>query len=141
MKRLTEMDVHVGRRIRMRRMMLGLSQSEIAEPLGITFQQVQKIEKGQNRIGAGRLQHVASILKVPVGFFFEGVSQADVFGSTGAPRTAPPDFVQEFCSTRDGLELAAAFQRITDPTTRRKIVALVEAIAPEETRADQRKTG
>ncbi len=131
---------HVGARVRMRRMMLSMSQEKLGDALGLTFQQVQKYEKGANRIGASRLQHIAQILQVPVAFFFDGAPQTFEKGAAVVPLTSTPDFISEFCATRDGLDLAAAFQRIKDPKLRHKIVALVEAIAPAP--ADQvRKTG
>lgn len=135
-------DRHVGGRVRMRRMMLSMSQEKLGDALDLTFQQVQKYEKGANRIGASRLQQIANILQVPVGFFFDGAPQTFEKGATVVPIASTPDFVAEFCATRDGLNLAAAFQRIKDPKLRHKIVALVDAIAPEEeAQVGQRKTG
>jgi transcriptional regulator with XRE-family HTH domain len=113
-------DRHVGSRIRMRRMMLGMSQEKLADGLGLTFQQVQKYEKGKNRIGAGRLQHISYILQIPVPFFFEGSPHGE------APS---PAYVSDFLATADGLALIAAFIRIKEPTLRRRIVELVEEIA------------
>jgi transcriptional regulator with XRE-family HTH domain len=110
----------------MRRMMLGMSQEKLGDALGLTFQQVQKYEKGSNRIGASRLQHIAQILQVPVSFFFEGGPAGEV--SRGAADLASPAYVSDFLATRDGLTLAKAFMAIKDKKLRRSIVALVEEI-------------
>jgi len=119
-------DKHVGSRVRMRRMMLGMSQEKLGDALGLTFQQVQKYEKGSNRIGASRLQHIAQILQVPVSFFFDGGPAAE--GSRGVSATASPDYLSDFLATRDGLALAKAFMAINDKKLRRCVVALVEEI-------------
>jgi transcriptional regulator with XRE-family HTH domain len=111
----------------MRRMMLSMSQEKLGDGLGLTFQQVQKYEKGTNRIGASRLQHIAQILQVPVSFFFEGGPAAE--GSRGASELASPSYVSDFLATRDGLALAKAFMAVEDKKLRRCIVALVEEIA------------
>lgn len=111
-------DVHVGGRLRMRRLMLGISQEKIAAELGVTFQQLQKYEKGTNRISASRLQDLAEILGVPIGYFFEGLSRK-------GPST--PDFF----SSRDGIAITKAFNGIQSKTLRRHLVALMKAIAQE----------
>jgi transcriptional regulator with XRE-family HTH domain len=116
-------DKHVGSRVRMRRMMLGMSQTKLGDALGVTFQQVQKYEQGRNRIGAGRLQHISHILQVPVPFFFEGSPHGE------APS---PVYVSNFLATADGLALVKAFMRIKEPTLRRRIVDLVEYIAGDD---------
>ena len=120
-------DKHVGARVRMRRMMLGMSQEKLGNALGLTFQQVQKYEKGANRIGASRLQHIAQILQVPVSFFFEGGPAAE--GGRGVSETASVADLADVLATRDGLALAKAFMAIKDKKLRRSIVALVEEIA------------
>ena len=122
-------DKHVGSRVRMRRMMLSMSQEKLGDALGLTFQQVQKYEKGTNRIGASRLQQISSILQVPISFFFEGAP--DVPGSRPvAGKAAPsPSYVSDFLATSDGLALTKAFMRIDDAKLRRRIVDLVEQIA------------
>ena len=121
-------DKYVGSRGRMRRIMLGMSQEKLGEALGLTFQQVQKYEKGTNRVGASRLQQVAHILQVPVSFFFEGAPSASD-DLTGATSDAPqPTYVSDFLATSDGLALVKAFMRIKDPKLRRRIVGLVEQI-------------
>jgi transcriptional regulator with XRE-family HTH domain len=107
----------------MRRMMLGMSQEKLGDALGLTFQQVQKYEKGMNRISASRLQHMSQILQVPVPFFFEGAPG----GAAGLDES--PSYVNEFLATSDGLVLAKAFTRIGDPKLRRLIVRLVEDCA------------
>jgi transcriptional regulator with XRE-family HTH domain len=121
-------DKHVGARVRMRRMMMNMSQEKLGDALGLTFQQVQKYEKGTNRIGASRLQQIAQILQVPVSFFFEGTPHAP--GHAGGMSEAPsPAYVSDFLATSDGLALTKAFMRIKSSKLRRRIVDLVEQIA------------
>ena len=126
-KSLNPIDKHVGSRVRMRRMMLAMTQTDLGDALGLTFQQVQKYEKGTNRVGASRLQHISQILQVPVAFFFEGAPH-----QPGQPKglgEAPsPAYVSEFLATRDGLNLIKAFVHIKSKL-RRRIVDLVEEIA------------
>jgi transcriptional regulator with XRE-family HTH domain len=121
-------DKYVGSRVRMRRMMLGMSQTTLADAIGLTFQQVQKYEKGTNRMGASRLQQIAHVLQVPVPFFFEGVPALSGLpkGTAAAPAT---NYVSEFLATSDGLALIKAFMEIRDAKLRRRIVDLVEQIA------------
>lgn len=126
-------DKHVGSRVRMRRMMLNMSQEKLGEALGLTFQQVQKYEKGTNRIGASRLQQISAILQVPVSFFFEGAPNAAGI-SSGMNEAPSPAYISDFLATSDGLALTKAFMRIKDPKLRRKIVDLVEQIAGDEER-------
>ena len=123
-------DKHVGSRVRMRRLMLGLSQEKLADAIGLTFQQVQKYEKGTNRIGASRLQHLSSILEVPIPFFFEGAPTlpGQAYGLDEAPS---PAYVSDFLATSDGLALTKAFMRIQSAKLRRRIVDLVEQLAGE----------
>jgi transcriptional regulator with XRE-family HTH domain len=128
---LDPIDKHVRSRLRMRRLMLDMSQTDIADALGLTFQQVQKYEKGTNRIGASRLQHISQILQVPVPFFFEGGPAAPVLESAGKETDFPASYVTDFLATSDGLSLVKAFMLIEDPKLRRAIVRLVEAITPE----------
>jgi transcriptional regulator with XRE-family HTH domain len=121
-------DKYVGSRVRMRRMMLGMSQEKLGNALGLTFQQVQKYEKGTNRIGASRLQQISNILQVPVAFFFDGAP--DTSTPTSELGEAPsPLYVADFLATSDGLALTRAFMRIEDSKLRRKIVELVEQMA------------
>jgi len=124
-------DRHVGSRVRMRRMMLSMSQEKLGDALGLTFQQVQKYEKGTNRIGASRLQQISNILQVPVAFLFDGAP--DTPGSTRSGKDAPsPTYVAEFLATSDGLALTKAFMQIEDPKLRRRIVDLVQQIAGDD---------
>ncbi len=120
-------DKHVGNRVRMRRLMLGMSQEKLAGQLGLTFQQVQKYEKGTNRISASRLQHVCHILDVPVSFFFEQAPGPSGH-SKGLAEAPSPAYVNDFLASSDGLALLKAFMRIDDSTLRRSIVRLVEGI-------------
>ena len=123
-------DKHVGSRVRMRRMMLGMSQEKLGDALGLTFQQVQKYEKGTNRIGASRLQQIAHFLQVPVSFFFEG--GPDLPGPAGTMEAPSPSYVSDFLATSEGLALTKAFMQIKDPKLRRRIVDLVSQIAGED---------
>ena len=123
-------DKHVGSRVRMRRMMLRMSQEKLGDALGLTFQQVQKYEKGTNRVGASRLQQIANILQVPVSFFFEGAPHTA--HSSGMAEAPSPAYVSDFLATSDGLSLTKAFMRIKNNKLRRRIVDLVEQIAGED---------
>src|ERR1700730_8252105 len=120
-------DRHVGSRVRMRRMMLGMSQTKLGDSLGVSFQQVQKYEKGSNRIGASRLQHISSILQVSPTFFFDGAPHV-VAGQIPANATSASDEITAFMAPRDGLALAKAFTRIGNRALRRLVVDLVEEI-------------
>jgi transcriptional regulator with XRE-family HTH domain len=126
-------DEHVGSRVRMRRLMLDMSQTEVADALGLTFQQVQKYEKGTNRIGASRLQHICQILRVPISFFFEGLPASLGVGAGDQERIeiSSPTYVDDFLATSDGLALVKAFTQIRDVKLRRSIVLLVEQITSE----------
>jgi transcriptional regulator with XRE-family HTH domain len=129
-------DRHVGSRVRMRRMMLSMSQEKLGDALGLTFQQVQKYEKGTNRIGASRLQQISNILQVSVSFFFEGAPTVPSGGTRHENMAdAPsPAYVSDFLATSDGLALTRAFTRISDSKLRRRIVDLVEQIAIHDKR-------
>ena len=111
-----EIDQHIGQRVRERRIVLGLSQTVLADGLGITFQQLQKYEKGHNRIAAGRLYGCAQLLKVPPSYFFEGLEGFD----SGTPDATRSD---------EELELARAYYSIDDPTQRQRVRRLIQAIA------------
>jgi transcriptional regulator with XRE-family HTH domain len=124
-------DKHVGTRVRMRRMMLGMSQEKLGDALSLTFQQVQKYEKGTNRIGASRLQQIAHFLQVPVSFFFEGAPDLPT-GGNGMTEAPSPSYVSDFLATSEGLALTKSFMRIKDPKLRRRIVDLVSQIAGED---------
>jgi transcriptional regulator with XRE-family HTH domain len=126
-------DEHVGNRVRMRRMVLGMSQEKLGDALELTFQQVQKYEKGANRIGAGRLQQISNILQVPVAFFFEEAPHiAGMPVPAGFEDALSPAYVSDFLATSDGLSLTKAFMRITNVKLRRCVVNLVEQIAGED---------
>lgn len=135
-RRANPMDVHVGTRVRMRRMILGLSQEKLGELLGLTFQQIQKYEKGINRIGASRLFELSKVLDVPVQFFFEqapggeAIGQASAAGGFAEP--ASEGYVTDVLSSREGIELNKAFARIGDSKVRRSIVDLVRALAGDD---------
>ena len=122
-------DKYVGSRVRMRRIMLGMSQEKLGEALGLTFQQVQKYEKGTNRVGASRIQQISEILQVPVSFLFEGGPTGSAEGFTEG---TSPAYVSDFLATSEGLALTRAFTRIPDAKLRRSIVELVEQIAARE---------
>jgi transcriptional regulator with XRE-family HTH domain len=124
-------DRHVGTRVRMRRMMIGMSQEKLGEALGITFQQVQKYEKGTNRISASRLQHTARVLGVPIEYFYEGAPQSGDAAASGFAEGASPAYMAELTTT-DGLNLLKAFASIKEPRIRRRIVDLVRALAEEK---------
>ncbi len=126
-KRPNPTDVYVGSRVRMRRKMLGLSQEKLGEKLGITFQQIQKYEKGTNRVGASRLQAMATALEVPVAYFFPDA----VAGGAEGMQEEGAAFMMDFLSTTEGLELSRAFVRIRDAKVRRKILELVRALGEE----------
>ena len=118
-------DRHVGLRIRMRRKEMGVSQERLAEALGITFQQVQKYERGANRVSASKLWEIAGTLRTPVSYFYDGL---DGQTAGGAQQTS----AQAFLSSSEGLELLAAFPRITEPAIRRKLVELVRVVADDD---------
>ena len=122
-------DRHVGSRVRMRRMMLSMSQEKLGDALGLTFQQVQKYEKGTNRIGASRLQQISAILQVPVAFFFEGAPDLPGSRPPGLNEAPSSAYVSDFLASSEGLALTKAFMRIADAKLRRRIVDLVEQIA------------
>lgn len=131
-KKPNPIDIHVGSRIRLRRTMLGMSQEKLGESLGITFQQIQKYEKGTNRVGASRLQNISSILNVPVSFFFEDApGESSSSGSSGLAEASSSNYVVDFLSSSEGLQLNRAFVKIGDPKVRRKLVDLVKALAVE----------
>src|SRR3954454_21170955 len=101
-------DAHVGSRLRLRRVEQGMTQEKLATAFGVSFQQVQKYEKGMNRMGSSRLQHAASILNIPVSYFFEGGAD----GTFESPSDLPPSYVGDFVTTSDGLRLMKAFMRV-----------------------------
>ena len=129
-KKPNPIDVHVGSRVRLRRTMLGISQEKLGEHLGITFQQIQKYEKGANRIGASRLQEIARVLNTPVSFFFED-SPGTAAAAQGFGEGESSDYVVDFLSSTEGLQLNRAFIKITDAKVRKKIVERVRALAED----------
>ncbi len=136
-------DRHVGSRVRMRRVMLGMSQEKLGEALGLTFQQVQKYEKGTNRIGASRLQQISRTLDVPPAFFFEGAPSFEAAAETSNRASWASRRIQKramspiFLSTPEGLHLNLAFARIHDPKVRKRIVDLVSSLAGEDAKAER----
>ncbi|MCL6705713.1 helix-turn-helix domain-containing protein [Pseudomonas sp. R2.Fl] len=129
-KKPNPIDIHVGSRIRLRRTMLGMSQEKLGESLGITFQQIQKYEKGTNRVGASRLQNISSILNVPVSFFFED-APGEQASANGMAEASSSNYVVDFLSSSEGLQLNRAFVKIADPKVRRRLVELVKTLAAE----------
>ena len=128
-KKPNPIDVHVGSRIRLRRNMLGLSQEKLGESLGITFQQIQKYEKGTNRVGASRLQAISAILNVPVSFFFEVAPGSS--NQAGFAEDNEATYVVDFLNSNEGVQLTRAFTKISDPKVRRKIIDLVKSLAAD----------
>ena len=121
-------DIHVGGRVRLRRMLVGMSQEKLGDRMGLTFQQIQKYEKGVNRIGASRLFQLAQVLGVPVQFFFDGVPSD---GQNNLEAESDPEaeaFIFEFLNSREGLELNRAFVKISDSKVRRTLVDLVRTL-------------
>ncbi len=138
--RPSPIDVHVGGRVRLRRTLMGLSQERLGEALGLTFQQVQKYERGVNRIGASRLFDLARVLDVPIGFFFDDMPDG-VGGTTGGlPRRsssggfadAQDGFEDDTLHRRETLELVRAYYRITDPAVRKRVFDLIKSLTPAE---------
>jgi len=123
-------DVHVGSRVRLRRMFIGMSQERLGDQMSLTFQQIQKYEKGTNRIGASRLFQLAEVLNVPVGFFFEGLETPHQAAGFAEPNSE--SYVMDFLDSREGVELNRAFVRIKDPKVRKSIVDMVRAMADAE---------
>jgi transcriptional regulator with XRE-family HTH domain len=115
-------------------MLIGMSQERLGELLGLTFQQVQKYEKGVNRIGAGRLFDVSRILGVPIDYFYEGMSGQLAAHAGSAEFSAPP--VMEFVSSGEGLQLSLAFMKIKDAKVRKRVLDLVKSLAEEEAAKD-----
>ena len=123
-------DVHVGSRVRLRRTMIGMSQEKLGDALGITFQQIQKYEKGANRIGASRLQQISKVLGTPISFFFEDAPGGTESG--GMAEGNSTNYVVDFLSSSEGLQLNRAFVKIGDPKVRRKLIELAKALADED---------
>ena len=122
-------DLHVGARIRMRRKLLGVSQEKLADQLGLTFQQVQKYERGANRVSASKLYEIARALQTSVAYFFDGLASTD---GGADPANVPPEFMHELVMTPEGLELAALFPKLKRGRVRRRVLDLVKALAEED---------
>ena len=133
-KRANAVDAHIGNRVRMRRMLVGMSQERLGELLKVTFQQIQKYERGANRVSASRLFQVAKVLGVSMSYFFENMvaPAQDDHGPGFAETSTEEAALLEFLGTREGIELNRAFQRISDPARRRAVVELVRSMANED---------
>jgi transcriptional regulator with XRE-family HTH domain len=137
--RPSPIDVHVGTRIRLRRTLLGMSQERLGEALGLTFQQVQKYERGVNRVGASRLFDLSRVLDVPISFFFDDMPEA-LSGAYGVPASkrvagfadAQEGFADDTLNRRETLELVRAYYRITDPAVRKRVFELIKSMGPVE---------
>jgi transcriptional regulator with XRE-family HTH domain len=137
--RPSPIDVHVGARIRLRRTLLGMSQERLGEALGLTFQQVQKYERGVNRVGASRLFDLSRVLDVPISFFFDDMpdSLANSFGGQAGRRSSSmtesqDGFSDDTLNRRETLELVRAYYRITDPAIRKRVFDLIKSMGPPE---------
>jgi transcriptional regulator with XRE-family HTH domain len=137
--RPSPIDVHVGSRIRLRRTLLGMSQERLGEALGLTFQQVQKYERGVNRVGASRLFDLSRVLDVPISFFFDDMpeSLASTYGGQATRRStgfsdAQDSFSDEALNRRETLELVRAYYRITEPAVRKRVFELIKSMGPTE---------
>jgi transcriptional regulator with XRE-family HTH domain len=126
-------DIHVGKRLRLRRTILGLSQEAIGNAIGVTFQQVQKYERGVNRMGSSRLFEFSKILSVPVSYFFEDMdkSVSSPTSPSGVAEEAPA-FEHEKISTRETLEMMRAYYRISDLSVRKRVFELIKSIADDK---------
>jgi transcriptional regulator with XRE-family HTH domain len=133
-RRANLVDLHVGSRVRVRRTLMGMSQEKLGESLGLTFQQVQKYEKGTNRIGASRLFALAQVLGVPIQYFYDELNSnhSAPMTATGFSERPAETYVVEFLASREGVELNKSFVRITDPKVRRTIIDLVKSLANAE---------
>ncbi|CAL4869309.1 hypothetical protein MMA231_03601 (plasmid) [Asticcacaulis sp. MM231] len=126
---INPVDLHVGARVRMRRKFLGLSQTDLADAIGLTFQQIQKYERGSNRISASKLYEIAKFLRAPVAYFFEGYAEGET--PEGFSESDSERFVHEFLMTTEGIELAEVYPRVRSATHRRKILDLVRALSDD----------
>ena len=136
-------DVHVGSRVRYRRMIIGMSQEKMGERMNLTFQKIQKYEKGTNRIGTSRLFQLSKILEVPVGYFFEDAfaNAAPAQAMHGLHEPAQEGYLLDFLNSREGLDLNKAFARIQDPKVRRRVIDLVRALSEEKPDAKEGQPG
>ena len=137
--RPSPIDVHVGSRIRLRRTLLGMSQERLGDQLGLTFQQVQKYERGVNRVGASRLFDLSRVLDVPISFFFDDMPDGLAGGAAAGSRRAHglneghDPFGDDTLSRRETLELVRAYYRISDPAVRKRVFELIKSMGPVET--------
>lgn len=130
-------DVHVGSRIRLRRKIMGVSQERLAESLGLTFQQVQKYERGSNRVSASKLYEIAATLQTQITYFFEGLADPSAI-QDGEVAPEAERFIQDFLLMPEGLELAGLFPKITRARVRRRVLDLVRSMAEEETEESEK---
>ena len=130
-------DIHVGARVRLRRTLLGMSQEKLGKALGLTFQQVQKYERGANRIGSSRLFQLSKILDVPVSFFFDEMTTDTTQKSDGMAEGNKQVFEVDKLSRRETLELVRAYYKITDPSVRKKIFEMVKAVGSSAIGSDE----
>ena len=122
-------DVHVGTRVRLRRQVMKMSQEKLGDQLGVTFQQVQKYERGANRVGASRLWKMSQVLEVPVGFFYDGLEQVGVITEFAEDDQMP--IVYDFINSTDGVNLAKAVSQIKNKAVRRQILELARSLAKD----------
>jgi len=127
-------DVHVGRRLRLKRTIQGMSQDALGKQIGVTFQQIQKYERGINRMGASRLYDFAKALGVPVSYFFDGFTDYAVDSADAliAAENAPPAFEHDAANSRETFEVMRAYYRIKNPALRKRVVDLIKAMAAED---------
>ncbi len=125
-------DIHVGSRLKQRRVMMGLSQDKLAKEVGLTFQQIQKYEKGTNRIGASRLHDFGQVLSVPVSFFFDDMATDKPGAVPGFAEGKSEPYEVDPMSRRETLELVRAFSHITNPQVRKRIFDMIKALAAAE---------
>ena len=125
-------DIHVGGRVRLRRLLIGMSQEKLGVALGLTFQQVQKYERGANRIGSSRLFRISQLLDVPVSFFFDDMPGAMVSGAGGLREAGQARFDADYFGRRESQELLRNYYRINDSAVRKRLLSLVKAVAASE---------
>jgi transcriptional regulator with XRE-family HTH domain len=130
-------DIHVGGRVRLRRTLLGMSQEKLGQALGLTFQQVQKYERGANRIGSSRLYHLSQILDVPIAFFFDDMPAEILSGASGMGEQIQQRFELDPLVKRETLELVRAYYRITDTRVRKRLFEMVKAVARMSVASDK----
>ncbi len=130
-KGISPIDIHVGRRVRQRRTLLGMSQTTLGDTLGLSFQQVQKYENGTNRISASRIFNLSRVLDVPVEFFFDDMPAAVAASSpaqSGGKAKEPPNYEPDPMATRATMELVRAYYKISDPEIRKHLFAMTKTL-------------